>query len=194
MAKTTTTFLAAGIFLLTLTVGTDVHAQLPNTSAGVSADTPDTPLQQEVPLPPTPTAVGVAVEDIESIGILKRISLVMQLLLTPAKLANNVAPLHAYDRPTVCGTTFRNAALEHVDLWGPAAIVQEDREAWQATYYTSIEDAYAVIELDGICSDSDAVLPYVATTFPVRNQQPDRQLLMMDAARSLPDWSKPDGR
>ena len=193
MSKTTTRLPVAGILLLTLTAG--VHAQQQRHATEAPADAQ--PSVEEAPT--EPTAV-VAAEDIGSIGFFRRLSLGLQLILTPTALANNVAPLNAYDKKTICGDSFRHAALESVSLLGPSAIVRKDRGDWQAAYYTSIEDAYDAVDQEGICDDNPNSNddnpnsndePYVATTFPVRNWQPDLELLMMDAARSLPGWSKP---
>ena len=183
--------LVLGVSLLAITASAQPRqrppaSEMPSEEAFVS-----TAEQAESAPIPSPNAV-VAVENVDDLNILRRFALVVQYMLTPTSLAQQVAPLHAYTTDSLCDAGIAEVQ-ERAGRYGPAAIVRQRAGGWEADYYSNVREVVSALQIDqDMCtpqSDSNNGRLYVGTTYPIRNQEPDVQLLLMDAARILPGWS-----
>ena len=120
--------------------------------------------------PPVPIAVA-EVEDVRSVTPLRRAALTMQLLLTPAGFVQQAGPLHAYDNNIVCMPNFETTTLANAERYGPAAIVRENEDTLQASYYTDLRHAYQALAADNNINYWCAMpeRAYIATTLPLDN-------------------------
>ena len=94
------------------------------------------------------------VVDIEEVNLLRRAALVLQMVFTPSRRAEEVAPLYACSKETVCGddATVRE---DDGDTYGPAAVVLA-QETGQERMFHAICYRSTTIALGEIWKDPEA--------------------------------------
>ena len=144
---------------------------------------PSDPVFAEPPPPAQRMNLVVDVESVDELSFWRRLSLMTQYALTPARLARRVAPLHAYSPADLCASDLKSIQI-NAYRYGPAAIVEGQSRTWEADYYTDVRGVIDELMRSGSsrnswCNEDGS---YVATTFPIiRGPEPKHELLLMDA-------------
>ena len=154
---------------------------------------------------------GVEIQDASELGAIERFLLSLELIFSPRRVSEKVAPLYAYSYDMICGDSWDNVAALNPEHGGLAAVVFYHEAVPRAQYYPTIYAArHAACRQDGsrgqppsgdpnafawtaesLPSPSGDPYAYIATTFPLIGSEAERRFLVRGRERVPSGWAEP---